>query len=288
MMAPKRHEPRPFPVDIFVQQYSTACHMNIDASQVQTRPLRSKKHATAEVSLPKNISGDEKPTQEVVIAKYYESREHALLDHERAVLSHGTSTNIPVPRILRALDNFLVLERVEGRTLMDLINDDMITIGVKQDVIGKLGAWLSAFHVAFARYPKARCRGDANLRNFIVTSACGIVGVDFEEASMSDPTRDLHEAVDSILQSDPGIFTEGNPSIEWKYDLCEWLLRSYANAARLAPATLFKDAARFVDAQLAMMRDLAGVRGTLNRITPLIPAIKEALEIVMKRLIKDT
>jgi tRNA A-37 threonylcarbamoyl transferase component Bud32 len=285
-MSHQRHSPKSFPVDAFVQQYNTACHGTIRASQVHVRALRSKKHATAEVIISTTVSGRELPNQDIVIAKHFADAEKGLLYHEQVVHSHAMSSGIPVPRILHVLDNFIVLEKVEGSTLMDTINDGSLLLERKKEAIAGLGSWLSSFHAAFASHPRARRRGDANLRNFIVTGAGAIVGLDFEEAGLEDPVVDLHEVVDSILQSDPGIYSDGMPAIEWKFDLCECFLRSYAAAARKPPIEVIKDPAGFVDAQLRVMRDLAAIRGNTSALLPLVPGIKKELVFRISSLLR--
>ncbi len=284
-MSPQRHEPKSFPVDTFVQQYSTSCHGTIRASQVQVHPMRSRKHATAEVVIATDAGKSECSRQDIIVAKHFADAEKGLLLHEQSVHSHAMGTGIPVPRILYVLDNFLVLEKVEGSTLMDVVNDGALPVERKKEAIASLGSWLGSFHAAFAAHPQARRRGDANLRNFIMTGVGAIVGLDFEEACLEDPVVDLNEVVDSILQSNPGIYSDGMPAIKWKFDLCERLLRTYAAAAHKPPVQVIGEPAGFINSQLRVMQQLADIRGTAGLLMPKIPAIKEELGIIVERLL---
>ncbi len=277
--------PKSFPVAMFVQQYGEAGHGPIQASQVRVHALRSKKHATVEVSMPTRTEGKGDPGRIAAVAKYFEGEGAKQMIHERDVLSHAASEGIPVPKILHALGNFLVLEKVEGTTLMDVINDDAVQLARKKDLVTNLGTWLSKFHETFASSTLARRRGDSNLRNFIMTGTGAIVGLDFEEADLDDPLVDLYEVVDSVLQSHPGIYSDGMPAIGWKFDLCECLLRSYATGVRKPILDIIKDPAAFIDAQIRVMQELAAIRGTTGLLTPLMPAIKKELGLVMDRLL---
>ncbi len=280
----QRHEPKSFPVATFVQQYNAACRGGIQDRHVRVNSLRSKKHATVEVSIPSCTEGIEDPTRTAVIVKYFEDADTKHMLHERDVLLYAASECVSVPKVLHVLDNFLVLEKVEGSTLMDVINDGALPLEHKKEAIASLGSWLLSFHSAFASHPKVRRRGDANLRNFIVTGGGAIVGLDFEEAGLEDPMVDLHEVVDSILQSSPGIYSDGMPAIGWKFGLCGGLLRSYAAAARKPFIDTIKDPAGFVDAQIRVMRELADIRGKAGLLAPLIPAIRKELGIAVESL----
>lgn len=288
-MVPKRTEPNDFPKERFVQQYNRLVQHSIRASQVQPRVLRSRKHATAEISITRDQSFEGGSQGLVFIAKHYSDAEAMPMKKELAVLLHSNDKGVLVPRTLHVLDNFLILEKIEGFTLMDLINDVCVPRVQKHEAMNALGAWLSAFHSAFEQTGIARRRGDANLRNFIMTPAGSIVGVDFEEADDADPARDLHETMDSIVQSDPGIFSPGQPDIDWKYQLCERLLRGYAtgarDGARKEAADIVHDPSRFVEAQLDVMQRLAAIRGTSARLAPLVPAVRKNMELMIERFL---
>ncbi|MBN2151226.1 MAG: phosphotransferase [Candidatus Lokiarchaeota archaeon] len=284
-MASQRRATGRFPAGAFVQQYNARCPGGIDARLLRTRDLRSRKHATVEVSFVQCDGRVDPPTRGAMVVKHFEDGEQDLLRREQAVLSHAAGAGIAVPAVVCVLDNFLVLERVEGRTLMDEVNDEALPIVYRKGVIAGLGEWLSKFHAAFAGSPIARRRGDANLRNFIATQADAIVGLDFEEASLGDPQRDLHEIVDSILQSRPGILSVQIAAIAWKFDLCECLLRSYAAASRKRMNDVIKDPATFIDTQFRIMQELAATRGALDGLLPLVPAIRKELACLVDKVL---
>nr|MDO8084400.1 hypothetical protein [Candidatus Sigynarchaeum springense] len=275
-MASQRHEHHDFPVVLFVHQYSDAYQRPIQARQVRVHALRSKKHAAVELSLSNDVNGSENEPRNIIV-KHFSDADKRLLHHESAVYAHAASAGVPVPTVLHVLDNFLVLDRVEGVTLMDLVNDKNILLERKMNAVQGLGAWLGTFHVAFATHPGVKRRGDTNLRNFIMTVAGTIVGLDLEEASLGDTSRDLHEAVDSILQSSPGIYTDTMAAIGWKFDLCACLLRGYAKVVRKPLDAIISDPGGFVDTQLQAMLDLAAIRGNTSALLPLVPGIKKEL-----------
>ncbi|MEX2718952.1 MAG: hypothetical protein Q6353_011220 [Candidatus Sigynarchaeum springense] len=276
-MASKRIRLKSFPAAMFAEQYSAGCKELVQARQVQVRALRSKKHATVEISLCNDEKENETQTRNIIIAKYFPDADKELLCQESMVYAHAASAGIPVPKILHVLDNFIVLERVNGTILMDLINDNNVPLEQKKDAILSLGAWLGSFHVAFATHPSVRRRGDANLRNFIMAATGTIIGLDFEEASLENPLNDLHEVFDSVLQSNPGIYTDPLMVIGWKFDLYECLLRGYAKAVRKPLNNIIGDPEGFIDAQLQVMLDLAAIRGSTRALLPLVPEIKNEL-----------
>jgi hypothetical protein len=285
VMAAQRHTPKRFPLGLFTRQWNDAGESRVEQGQVYIQALRSRKHATVEISPPFDDPEGGSEIHGPIIVKHYDDADVSLMDREQEVLSFAMSVGVAVPKVLRALRNFLVLEKVEGSTLMDVINDESVLLERKKAAVASLGAWLRSFHFAFQAYPKANRRGDANLKNFIFTGTGAIVGLDFEEASLEDPVVDLHEVVDSIVQSRPGIYSEGMPAIEWKFDLCDCLLRSYATAACKHPIEIIKDPARFIDAQLRVMLRLAEIRGSTSLLATMVPVINEKLGIIVDRLI---
>jgi aminoglycoside phosphotransferase (APT) family kinase protein len=286
VMAQQRHPPNEFPTRELVDQCNRTFKASIPASAVQVTVFKSRKHATAGILIVDHVRAIVFPFSVPFIAKQYNVKEISIMNREREVLAQALRSGIPVPRVLSSLDTFLLLEKVEGTTLMDLVNSES-DFTVKEEAIKNLATWLCRFHQAFESHPAVKRRGDANLRNFIVNERNAIIGLDFEEASPGSPITDLHEVVDSILQSRPGIYSDGMPAIDWKFDLCESLLRNYAVAARKPPIEIIKDHAGFIDTQLRVMRELAAIRGTKSLMMPLIPVITKKIEGIIERLLHD-
>ena len=175
-------------------------------------PFRSRKHATVELTgtflpldLPSSCSG--------VIVKHFDGNCADLLAKEQAILEASNLLDCHVPPVLLVLDNFLVLGKVPGKNLIDLLHPDrnVASAALPRDawepVCSALGAWLAAFHAGFAGSPLARRRGDANLRNFVMAPDGELFGVDFEEADCQDPLVDLQEVIDSLFLTDPGMYS---------------------------------------------------------------------------------
>ena len=83
-----------------------------------------------------------------------------------------------------------------------------------------MGQWLAGFHTSF---DYQLCRGDANARNFLISSS-GVVGVDFEESVESDTIHDLGQVCSSILSMHP-MFTKA------KIRFCSWLAGAYFSSS---------------------------------------------------------
>lgn len=249
----------PFPTSAFIKALNEA---GIDASEVEITivPCKSKKHAT--VAITSDVPGIQR-----AIVKHFTPASSAFEIREREVLLALHGAGIPAPRVVLELAGFLVLERIEGETACDSINDPGPLAGnqdaIAAGLLGRTGAWLARFHDHFEHHPRVHRRGDANLRNFIVDAGGTVHGVDFEEAGPGDPLVDLAEVIDSTLVTRPGIFDVGIDAVGWKVDACARLVEGYERERGRRV-----DRGRLVDLARGVMRENAARRGWLDAFEP--------------------
>jgi hypothetical protein len=89
-----------------------------------------------------------------------------------------------------------------------------------------LAEWFADFHNYFKTDDQFQIRGDATLRNFILTDR--IWGVDFEESRLGKTVEDIAGMCASILTTDPMFTSE-------KFQLCEIFIETYM---KLAPGRI--------------------------------------------------
>ena len=154
------------------------------------------------------------------VLKLYAPGQVENLSKEYHILEEGHDMGLNVPEPYDKLERAIIMEYIEGENLMDAINDTSVPMSQKKAQIGLLVGWLSSFHKAFRKGNQFLLRGDANLRNFILTWE--IWGLDFEEAEMGRPEQDLGNLCCSILASDPMF-------VPWKVELCNLLVESYSS-----------------------------------------------------------
>jgi hypothetical protein len=83
--------------------------------------------------------------------------------------------------------------------------------------------WFAKFHDHFTQETTTRIRGDAILRNFILTDR--IWGVDFEESRLGRPEEDIASICTSLLSTTPMFTPE-------KYYLCKTFIKSYISLTK--------------------------------------------------------
>lgn len=275
------HEP--FFLDLFLDQLYDYTGYSWRGEDIQLTELRSRKHATVEILHSWSDDDQNNSVIKPIIVKYFMSSEQYRMEIEHFVLVHAAASGIEVPRILGVLGNFLVLEKIKGSTLMDTING-RVPLAEKINIVEKTAAWLAAFHDAFAVNDVVHRRGDANLRNFIVIREGTITGIDFEEADADDPIIDLHEIMDSILQSDPGIFSATYKEVAWKFDLCENLLIRYLESTRKSASAIFESPNRFIQGQEHVMNQLARIKGREVMLSQALPWLEQQLLIRLEHV----
>jgi tRNA A-37 threonylcarbamoyl transferase component Bud32 len=112
----------------------------------------------------------------------------------------------------------LNLSYIPGKNICDLINTSKTTMSEKQRLITLLAQWFARFHQFFKTRERFLIRGDATLRNFLVTDR--IWGVDFEETRPGKPIEDIAQLCTSLLTTDP-------MATEEKFTLCTTFITAY-------------------------------------------------------------
>ena len=147
------------------------------------------------------------------------------MDIEYTVLKKGFS-DLPVPSPLEkdSENNVLVMSYIIGQNVCDIINDSTKTLEEKQKLVHQLADWFVRFHTFFKTEDGFHIRGDATLKNFIL-SKNHIWGVDFEESRIGKPGEDLATLCVSLLTTDP-MFTDE------KFELCQKFLDTYRKSVK--------------------------------------------------------
>jgi len=147
------------------------------------------------------------------------------MDIEYNVLKKGFS-DLPIPSPLEkdTENNVLVMSYIMGENVCDIVNDPRIVLEEKQKVVHLLADWFVHFHTFFKTEDSFRLRGDANLKNFILSRG-RIWGVDFEESRIGKPSEDLATLCVSLLSTDP-MFTDD------KFQLCQIFLDAYQKSVK--------------------------------------------------------
>ncbi len=129
---------------------------------------------------------------------------------------------IPVPKMIESTDGLLLLEFIQGSTLMDKINEIIIDgtkILTEADLkelkiaFQALGNWFGKLHAkTLNKAQNSLLKGDCVLKNFIFNPTSKndkIFGLDFEESIFGPPLLDLGSLAAMVLTIKP-IFTEQN------------------------------------------------------------------------------
>ncbi|MBE3120992.1 MAG: hypothetical protein IMZ43_05255 [Thermoplasmata archaeon] len=159
------------------------------------------------------------------ILKWYVPGLKQNMDLEYSILKKGFSDlTLPSPLEKDAENNVLVMSYIMGENVCDIINDPRKVIEEKQKVAHLLADWFVNFHTFFKSEDGFRLRGDANLKNFILSRG-RIWGVDFEESRIGKPSEDLATLCVSVLSTDPMFIDE-------KFELCQIFLDTYLKSVK--------------------------------------------------------
>ena len=143
--------------------------------------------------------------------------------------------------------HYLLMNYIKGENVCDLINDSTIPTQEKIQIILKLARWFSQFHQSANKYSKCLIHGDANLRNFIYDE--DIIGLDFEEADLGDPIKDIANLSASILTTTPQFTNE-------KKQLVDQFIESYQDITSQKLPMTNHDIDKAVKIMLQRRRDL--------------------------------
>ena len=159
------------------------------------------------------------------ILKWYVPGLKKNMDIEYEILKKGSSElSMPLPLEKDIENHVVVMSYIVGTNACDLINDQQVSFEEKKQVVDLLADWLAKFHTVFKSEEGFSIRGDASLRNFIL-SRNRIYGVDFEEARVGKPVEDVAGVCASILSTDP-MFTDE------KFQLCQQFLDAYRRSVK--------------------------------------------------------
>jgi tRNA A-37 threonylcarbamoyl transferase component Bud32 len=159
------------------------------------------------------------------ILKWYVPGLKQNMDLEYSILKKGFSDlTMPSPLEKDAENNVLVMSYIIGENVCDIVNDHRTVPEEKQKVVHLLANWFVNFHSFFKSEDGFRLRGDANLKNFVLSRG-RIWGVDFEESRIGRPSEDLATLCVSVLSTNPMFIDE-------KFELCQTFLDSYRKSVK--------------------------------------------------------
>lgn len=163
-----------------------------------------------------------------VVVKVFAEGATDIAQKEYSLLEKCQERSIPAPIPLELGEDVIVMEYVEGPTLSEFL-DSAWSKGGEERSAGRsnldstaasLGKWFADFHSAFDHQ---LCRGDANMRNFLI-GLRGVTGIDFEESGGCEVIDDIGQACSSILSMHP-MFTRE------KAEFCRNVAETYFSAA---------------------------------------------------------
>lgn len=169
--------------------------------------------------------------EEIIIKKI--STKSFITEHENLISNY--QKGILVPKIFAFKKPYILMEKIDGFNLCDLLNDDLDNstensiYSVKKEIFEKLAEWLYQYHEINITTEKksqilVRNKGDLRLKNFIYHEK-KIYGIDFENVYEGIPENDIAEVIVSIITTSPGdIFRD--KLLEFKTNLIlDFLLR---------------------------------------------------------------
>jgi len=209
----------------------------IEISEIEL--LKSRKNLVLSLTLenPKDFP------KKVIVKKMTSD---ARFSTETQNLKSNRMKGIPVPKILAAQRPYLIIEKIEGRNLTDLVAEYIQNKEYHdklEEIFQSLAVWLNNYHetnlIAKNRDEiEVLNKGDLRLKNFIYTGN-KIYGIDFEEVHKGPPENDLAEVIGSLITIDPGnIFTDD--FLGGKIDLIREFLNKYDESSKEVKISLKK------------------------------------------------
>jgi len=157
----------------------------------------------------KNIYKNNK--EEICVIKNFNNIDN--MNREIDMLKNLKNKGLAVPEIYYVGKKEVVMEYIEGKTLLDVICENEINKVFDYDIVRKLLIWLKNFYsITRNSMNKKIIMSDVNLRNFIVDKH--IYGIDFENCKKGNIEEDIGKLCAYILTYDPS-FTE------WKVKLVD-------------------------------------------------------------------
>ncbi len=164
--------------------------------QLQGR-MRSKKNVVLLIGIETETTTE----HEQVVAKLYIED---TFKTELEILTTSRENGLLVPKVIRAQYDIIILEKIQGTPLVEVINETFDTRHIDE-----LARWYYNFHSIHNKV-----KGDPRLRNFIVADV-GIYGLDFEEVREDDWMVDIAGISASLLDTDP-IFGQKKQNLSWR------------------------------------------------------------------------
>ncbi|MFX0099610.1 MAG: hypothetical protein ACFFCS_08515 [Candidatus Hodarchaeota archaeon] len=241
-------------LDVLIDKLSKISWYKFKKKQFEVKKLKSENNLTVEVTikdLPKSFSV---PFPEKIIVKQYLRKKQTRKEIEVQTLTEAVYKGITVPKIIFYFGNFLVMEKVSGYSVNDLINDfEGSKLKEKEMIIKKLGHWMGDFHYLMALKESWFCKGNPILRKFLYDGE-NIIGLDFEESKIDDPLKDISTIVASILITEPGIYTQEIEAIDWKFNLSQIFLVEYFYRLKARGRSYEHDAKKLTDSIMDMVQ----------------------------------
>ena len=198
--------------------------------------LESKRNMVFELVFEKKPIGFPKE----VIIKIFRT-DHA--EREYNTLKKLYQQEMLVPNIIIFKKPYMILEKIDGKNLCDIINEHLDKTKTLDDLkkhikdrivfsINKLAGWLASLHNQniLSRGVLSEIivlnKGDTRLRDFVISSSNDeCYGLDFEDSYEGNHIDDIAWICCALLDTDPGIFELGAP--KHKIELLNLFLKAY-------------------------------------------------------------
>lgn len=202
----------------------------------------SLKRLTSKKNIVFELNFEVKPTifPKVVILKLFRTE---FAEKEYNALTKLGKQGITVPKVLFFNKPYIILNKLNGVNLCDLINDNLINVTSLDELdekirieliqsIKRLAEWIANLHkqnIIDNNDPSQIIvfnKGDTRLRDFIYdTAKKEIYGIDFEESFEGNHHDDLAWICCSLIDTNPGIFQMLEPT--HKIELINLFLKDY-------------------------------------------------------------
>ncbi len=151
--------------------------------------------------------------------------------------------DISIPKLLLFKKSYLILEKLNGINLCDLINDNLTDTVKLEDLdpdtrdkiinsVELLANWFAQLHINTKKIKKKATelivlnKGDTRLKDFIFDFTTDMLyGFDFEDSYEGNPIDDIAWICTALLDTNPGIFEMTDP--KHKIELINIFLKKY-------------------------------------------------------------
>lgn len=163
------------------------------------------------------------------------------MENEIYFLTELNNAGVPVPKIYFSEDRCVIMEYIEGKTLIDALDEGeknsernhILKNQAQKYLLEDLVNWLKLFY-----YNGKKITGnniilmDIHLRNFIIDK--NLVGVDFENCLEGRIEEDIGKLCAFIVTYDP-------PWTQWKTELMEGMIEKTVEVFSLDPEILMSE-----------------------------------------------